>query len=401
MTLPYICVNDTTLRDGEQTPGVAFTTEEKVQLALMLARAGVPEVEIGIPAMGAEEQHSIQAITSALQANTTYSVNGLVTHGHRCATMAWCRMTEFDIRQALNLGLDWVDLSTPVSRQQIRSKLNSTPEQVLARTDRLVKQALDFGFKVCVGMEDASRADMNLLLSVAEVAERAGASRIRFADTLGVLEPFHTHQMISQLRVHTALEIEMHAHNDLGLATANTLAAIDAGATSINTTANGLGERAGNAPLEELAVALNVLNKAETGIELAQLPHICHYALQASGRQVSLQKAIVGAGVFTHESGIHIDGLLKDINNYQGFAPELIGREHTLVLGKHSGVSAIRTLYHRLGIELNEPQCQLLRAVLRQWSEMHKCSPDEVALRALAQSVAIINRPVGEDYGSN
>ncbi|WP_417760812.1 homocitrate synthase [Shewanella sp.] len=391
-TLPYVRINDTTLRDGEQTPGVAFTTDEKVQLALRMQAAGVPELEIGIPAMGAAEQHTIQAITAAL----------LAANPSATQTMAWCRMTEFDISQALNLGLDWVDLSTPVSRQQIHSKLHSTPEQVLARTDRYVKQALDFGFQVCVGMEDASRADMDLLYSVAEVAERAGASRLRFADTLGILEPFRTHQMISQLRAHTGLALEMHAHNDLGLATANTLAAIDAGANSINTTINGLGERAGNAPLEEVAVALNVLNKANTAIDLVQLPAICQYALLASGRQVSLQKAIVGAGVFTHEAGIHIDGLLKDIDNYQGFSPALVGREHTLVLGKHSGVHAISTVYRRLGIELDNQQCQQLRTTLRQWSETHKCSPDDVALRALAQSVAILGvSPLGEEYGSN
>lgn len=391
-TLPYVRINDTTLRDGEQTPGVAFTTDEKVQLALRMQAAGVPELEIGIPAMGAAEQHTIQAITAAL----------LAANPSATQTMAWCRMTEFDISQALNLGLDWVDLSTSVSRQQIHSKLKSTPEQVLACTDRYVKQALDFGFQVCVGMEDASRADMDLLYSVAEVAERAGASRLRFADTLGILEPFRTHQMISQLRAHTGLALEMHAHNDLGLATANTLAAIDAGANSINTTINGLGERAGNAPLEEVAVALNVLNKANTAIDLVQLPAICQYALLASGRQVSLQKAIVGAGVFTHESGIHIDGLLKDIDNYQGFSPALVGREHTLVLGKHSGVHAISTVYRRLGIELDNQQCQQLRTTLRQWSETHKCSPDDVALRALAQSVAILGvSPLGEEYGSN
>ncbi|QSX34178.1 homocitrate synthase [Shewanella avicenniae] len=400
--LPFVRVNDTTLRDGEQTPGVAFTTDEKVQLALLMQAAGVPELEIGIPAMGAQEQHTIAAITAALKsAHAAAAATSALAHS-RSETMAWCRMTEFDISQALHLGLDWVDLSTPVSRQQIGSKLNSTPEQVLARTDRFVKQALDFGFKVCVGMEDASRSEMDLLLSVAEVAERAGASRVRFADTLGILDPFKTQQMIGQLRRHTDLEIEMHAHNDLGLATANTLAAIDAGATSINTTANGLGERAGNAPLEEVVVALSVLNKAETGIDLRQLPALCQYALQASGRQVSLQKAIVGAGVFTHESGIHIDGLLKDINNYQGFSPALVGREHTLVLGKHSGVNAISTVYRALGIELDEQQCQRLRLTLRQWSETHKCSPDEVALRALAQSVAILGAsPVGEEYGSN
>lgn len=367
---PNVIVNDTTLRDGEQSPGVAFTTDEKVQLARLLEAAGVPELEVGIPAMGAQEQEAIAAITASLT---------------QTKTMAWCRMSELDISQALNLGLDWVDLSIPVSRQQIRHKLNINPEQVLARCDRYVKQALDLGFQVCVGMEDASRADADMLHSVAAVAQAAGASRIRFADTLGILEPFRTREMIAGLRQHTDLQIEMHAHNDLGLATANTLAAIDAGATSVNTTVNGLGERAGNAPLEEVAVALQVLNKGHTGIALPQLPALCQYALVASGRLVSPQKAIVGDAVFTHESGIHIDGLLKDVNNYQGFAPALVGREHTLVLGKHSGISAILEVYHRLGIELSDQQCEQLRSQLRQWSESRKCSPREADLRALAQ----------------
>jgi homocitrate synthase NifV len=357
---PHVIVNDTTLRDGEQSPGVAFTLEEKVNIALMLEAAGVPEMEVGIPAMGRHEQSTIAAI------------NQVVTTAQ---TMAWCRMSHRDITSAYHLGLDWVDLSVPASIQQIRSKLNISMTELLQRCDRYIKQALDAGLNVCLGMEDASRSQADILYRLVDVAEKAGASRVRFADTLGILDPFSTYQHILELRCHTGLAIEMHAHNDLGLATANTLAAIDAGATSINTTINGLGERAGNASLEEVAVALSVLGKSNSGIDLTQLPTLCHYVNVASGRSISPQKAIIGDAVFTHESGIHVDGLLKDVNNYQGFAPALVGREHKLVLGKHSGVNAINTVYRNLGITLSSNQCEGLKERLRTWSEARKCMP--------------------------
>ncbi len=367
-----VIFNDTTLRDGEQSPGVAFTTQEKIDIALKLEAIGVPEMEIGIPAMGIEEQETIKAITQSLTS---------------AKTMVWCRMTENDIFSASGLGVDWLDLSIPVSHQQMSSKLHLSLQQILTKSIGCIKQAIDLGFKVSIGMEDASRADINVMLHIADVIQKAGAKRLRFADTLGVLDPMRTHHMIASLRANSDLQLEMHAHNDLGLATANTLAAIDAGVTSVNTTVNGLGERAGNAALEEVAVALDVLNKGESGIELRELPALCHQVFVASGRNRDPQKAIVGDMVFTHESGVHVDGMLKDVNNYQGFSPALVGRIHQFVLGKHSGSQAISSVYRELGIDLTQAQCQQLRLLLRHWAETNKCLPSKDDLFTLAQGL--------------
>ncbi|CAM3944607.1 2-isopropylmalate synthase [Vibrio aerogenes CECT 7868] len=368
MQTPGVVINDTTLRDGEQSPGVGFSTGEKVHIALMLESAGVPELEIGIPAMGEKERATIREITGSLR---------------QASTMAWCRMTHEDIRSACGLGLDWVDLSVPVSVQQLKNKLNIPVKKLLSLCLENIRRAVDAGLSVCVGMEDASRAEDELLHRVVDIAGEAGARRVRFADTLGVLDPVSTYHKISDLRQRTDLQIEMHAHNDLGLATANTLAAVDAGAYSVNTTVTGLGERAGNAALEEVAVALNVLNKPQSDIDLARLPALCRYLHIVSGRTLSPQKAIVGDYAFTHESGVHIDGLLKDINNYQSFPPSLIGRKHHLVLGKHSGIHAIDAVYRQLGISLTRAQCEEIREALRDWSETCKCVPGNDDLMSL------------------
>ncbi|SHO56807.1 homocitrate synthase [Vibrio quintilis] len=368
MLTPGVVINDTTLRDGEQSPGVGFSTGEKVHIALMLESAGVPELEVGIPAMGEKERATIREITGSLR---------------HTSTMAWCRMTRADIQSACGLGLDWVDLSVPVSAQQIKSKLNMSMKKLQEVCQENIRRAVDAGLSVCVGMEDASRAEAEILHRVVDIAGEAGALRVRFADTLGVLEPVSAYDKIADLKCRSDLQIEMHAHNDLGLATANTLAAVDAGAYSVNTTVTGLGERAGNAALEEVAVALKVLNKPQSYVDLAKLPALCRYLHIVSGRALSPQKAIVGDYAFTHESGVHIDGLLKDINNYQGFSPSLIGREHHFVLGKHSGIHAINVVYRQLGITLTRAQCEVVREALRDWSETCKRVPGNDDLMSL------------------
>lgn len=370
-----IQINDTTLRDGEQAAGVAFTVAEKVFFATLMNAIGVQELEIGVPAMGGSETEAIAEI---------------VKLGLQTKLTGWNRAIRSDIDASLACGLERVHISVPVSELQIAVKFQGNSQLVFNRLRETISYACDRGLYISVGGEDSSRADESFLLDVALAAQDWGASRFRFCDTVGILDPLTTHKKVKQLVNKLVIPVEMHTHNDFGMATANALAGIRAGATSVNTTVNGLGERAGNAALEEVVMALKRIYGINLGIDTTRFKKISDFVVKASGCDVPPWKAIVGKNAFTHESGIHGHGVLQNPATYEPFSPEEIGRERHLVIGKHSGKHLITNFLKEYNIALTQTEIRSLVDAVKTLSVELKrnLTPDEL-LNLIPQEILV------------
>ena len=337
-----LTVIDTTLRDGEQSAGVAFTPFEKIKIAKLLDEMGVNIIEAGIPMMGKEEQRVI------------YEMQNLDLNAE---ILTWNRMNKHDLMASYETGAVHAHISVPVSDIHITKKLGITRKRLKEELKRILEFGDKLGLIMSLGAEDASRADMDFLTDIYTIGIHAGITRIRYADTVSVLNPFSAKMRIealvenlshkcamSQGQLLDSISIDFHGHNDFGLGTANALGAFKGGADVISCSVNGLGERAGNTPLEEIVVALQVMDQITSTIDIKKIMHVSKIVEQYSGRINQKSKPIVGEMVFSHEAGIHVDGLLKDRSIYEYLQPEWFGRQHILVNGKHSGKSKSNVL---------------------------------------------------------
>jgi homocitrate synthase NifV len=353
---PYFI--DTTLRDGEQAPGVVFSLADKIRIAQLLDEVGIHEIEIGTPAMGDKEISDIKTLCNM---------------GFNYKTLAWCRASKYDIYCARQAGTQGIHLSFPVSDLLLQS-VDKSRNWIKSQMKEFIQMAAESAEYVTVGAQDASRADINFLKEFVSQATNYGASRIRLADTVGILHPLSTSNLVKQIReVDPHIPLEIHAHNDLGMATANTISAFMAGANCLSTTINGLGERAGNAAMEEVAMALEMSLGLKSGLNLSYFQEISDVVSKASKRSVGDSKPITGKMIFSHESGIHTNSLMKNRQTYQLLEPTQIGRvEEDFLIGKHSGKATLEYFMREAGLFFDDEFCSRLLQLVKDTSQKVK-----------------------------
>jgi len=328
---------DTTLRDGEQAPGISLSPDQKEEIALALDRAGLSFVEAGSACTGDGERRTIRRVTDL-------DLDATVT--------SFARGVRGDVDLALDCGVDGVHVVVPASDRHVERKVGSTREAVVERTESLVEYAREHDLWVEVIGEDGSRADPGFLDSIARAAFDAGADRFCYADTVGHASPHEAYESVSRLAEFGP--VSTHTHDDLGLGMANALASVVAGADLVHGTVNGVGERAGNVAVEEVAIALSHCYGIET-LRLDALYDLAQTVARTTGIPLAPNKAVVGENAFAHESGIHTDGTLKDERMYEPYPPELVGRERRLVLGKHAGRAGVQAALTEHGVSV-EPE---------------------------------------------
>ena len=331
ISLQEVVIWDETLRDGEQSPGVAFSIEQKIELATLMDEAGVGIIDIGFPVVSKEEQETVRTINQlGLNARTGVTI----------------RAKKEDVDCALNCGVNYGFMFGPTSLLHIDVKFGMTQQQYKKNVLEAVKYALDSSMELCFIAEDTSRSDLQFIIPFFNELHELGVNKIIITDTVGIMVPTAMKRFTANIldNCSPGIRFGIHCHDDFGLAAANTLAAIEAGVVFPTVTVNGIGERAGNASLEEIVLALELIYKIKTGIDLKKIMPLSQMVERYSGLPVAPNKAVVGHNAFRHESGIHVHAMMKSLKTYETFSPEILGRKHEFILGKHSGRSLIRSI---------------------------------------------------------
>lgn len=344
-----LTIYDTTMRDGEQTPGVCLRTAEKLKIANKLDELGIHQIEAGFPIVSNEEKRSIKAIV-----NEDLNADILVLS----------RTKKEDIDTALDCDVDGIITFMATSDLHLKYKLKMSKEQALNICMKSIEHAKDHGIFVAFSAEDATRTDIDFLKKIYKRAEEYGVDRVHIADTVGAISPQGANYLVRELRKDIRTGIAMHCHNDFGMAIANSIAGLAAGATAVSTTVNGIGERAGNASLEELVMALSLVYGLDLGFNIKNFCDLSKLVSELTNLKVPDNKPIVGRNVFRHESGIHVDAVIEEPLTYEPFLPEMIGHTRRIVLGKHSGCRAVKAKLEGCGIEVTQEElCQIVERV--------------------------------------
>jgi homocitrate synthase NifV len=349
----YVNIIDTTLRNGEQTAGVVFSKHEKIRIAKLLDEIGIPEIEIGTPSLGPLEREIIKEIVQSKP---------------NCKLFTYCEAFPENIELSAECGVKNIVINISTSDLHIKVKYEKNRTWVLNQLKESISVAKANGLEFIISAEDATRTDLEFLLKVINLAKKKGAYRFRICDTVSRFDPFRTFLYINTILNSINFPIEVYNHNDFGMATANAMAAIRAGASSLVTTVNGIGEGTGNAALEEIVMALKYLEDIDLNVITSKFRELSEYVAKASARAIPVWKAIVGTNVFAHESGIHADGVLKNPKNYEVFEPGEVGLTRQLVVGKHSGSHTILHKFKEFGIDLTDKESNDLLAMARSMS---------------------------------
>ncbi len=345
-----VMIFDTTLRDGEQAPGIAMGPEDKIRIAAALDDLGVDMIEAGFAASSESEKETLKKIAARRLDANVYSL---------------ARSTRSDIDAAIDTGLDCIHTFIATSELHMKYKLKMTPEQVKERAVQTVEYAKDHGLVVQFSCEDATRSDLGFMKDVLTAVQEAGADSINIPDTVGVITPRAMSYLISEIKKVVKVPIAVHCHNDMGLAVANSIAAVEAGAKICHVCVNGIGERTGNAALEEVALNLFANYGIET-VELSKIGQTSKLVERITGFPMAYNKPIVGRNAFAHESGIHVHGVMSNTATYEPFLPELVGVDRRIVIGKHSGVHSVQGRLDDLGIKFPEEHLPELMAAVKE-----------------------------------